>query len=309
MELERLVKTQEVSWKMKYIIAVDDTDDLTKETSTGLISGLISKRLKKDFNARINKGITRHQLLLAKGVPYTSHNSAMAFEVDGEMNINEIFHISEEIIRANMAKSSCPGLCVLLVDGFKNQNELIAYGLKTKREIIEKEEAISLIEKNAAFLLGKELGGNGQGIIGALAGVGLRLYGSDGTFRGKVQIPEELDHISAGEFKKIFFAEAVLDGKTKKKLDDSEEIFCEDFAKLFYIDNKKVALVIEQEGKYVVCNREKAFKIEDEILKSNSFCPKFILDNDINECIDSQKSCSNCLYRRLTKDGFVCSLV
>lgn len=44
-----------------------------------------------------------------------------------------------------------------------------------------------------------EHGGTGQGIIGALAGAGLRLSGNDGRFKGKIKISSESSIVSAGE--------------------------------------------------------------------------------------------------------------
>lgn len=294
---------------MRYIISVDDTDDLTKETSTGLIANQIAKKLKNDYDAKINKGVTRHQLLLAEGIPYTSHNSAMAIDVSCEKSINEIAEIAKKIVIENMAKTACPGLCILLADDFENEKELVSYGLKTKKEIVKKEETLSLIEKYKDVLLGFELGGNGQGIIGALAGIGLRLFGNDGTFRGKAKIPQGTNFVTVKDFKTEYKAEDVLDAETRKSLDDETKIFCEDFAKLFFINHKKVALAIKNsENDYTVCNREKAFQIEDSLLNAKSFCPKFVLDNDINECQTEERACPNCLYRRLTADGFVCRL-
>ena len=48
---------------MRIYICVDDTDDLTKSTSTGKIADMIAQEIVK-MGGTMDKGITRHQLLL-----------------------------------------------------------------------------------------------------------------------------------------------------------------------------------------------------------------------------------------------------
>ena len=48
---------------MNYLISIDDTDDLTREVSTGGIAEMIGRHLEKT-GAVMCEGISRHQLLL-----------------------------------------------------------------------------------------------------------------------------------------------------------------------------------------------------------------------------------------------------
>lgn len=68
---------------MKVYICVDDTDDLSKSTSTGKIADLIAEQVAA-LGCRAEKGVTRHQLLLHEDIAYTSHNSAMCMVMDIE---------------------------------------------------------------------------------------------------------------------------------------------------------------------------------------------------------------------------------
>lgn len=63
---------------IRYYLCVDDTDDLTKKTSTGKIAEHIKKEA-ESLGSVIDYGITRHQLLLDDAIAYTSHNSSMCF--------------------------------------------------------------------------------------------------------------------------------------------------------------------------------------------------------------------------------------
>ena len=68
---------------MRIYICVDDTDDLTKSTSTGKIADMIAQEIVK-MGGTMDKGITRHQLLLHDDIDYTSHNSSMCMVIDIE---------------------------------------------------------------------------------------------------------------------------------------------------------------------------------------------------------------------------------
>lgn len=60
------------------------------------------------------------------------------------------------------------------------------FGYKAKEKILSKKEAYDLARELGIHL--SEHGGTGDGVIGALAGTGLRLGGNDGRSRGKLKI-------------------------------------------------------------------------------------------------------------------------
>jgi hypothetical protein len=59
---------------------------------------------------------------------------------------------------------------------------LIEFGRAAKVKVSSKREAYGLARQTGIHL--SEHGGTGQGVVGALAGVGLRLLGNDGRYRG-----------------------------------------------------------------------------------------------------------------------------
>ncbi len=65
------------------------------------------------------------------------------------------------------------------------------YGREAKRRVFSKDEAYDLAGELGVHL--SEHGGTGIGVIGALAGAGLRLSGDDGRFKGKFRIAGEAD--------------------------------------------------------------------------------------------------------------------
>lgn len=168
-------------------LCVDDTDDLTKETSTGKVAELIAACV-AELGGAVELGITRHQLLLDESVPYTSHNSSMAFTAWVPQGCcEELWQQAVGVVRREMSAAADPGLCLAILPQDADDPllyELIDYGRRAKAEYVSKARAYALAER-IPWLRLEELGGDGQGVVGALAGVGLRLSGSDGRFRGK----------------------------------------------------------------------------------------------------------------------------
>ena len=171
---------------MRILIGIDDTDNVNSR-GTGHLAFDMARELDNRGWGKC-RFITRHQLLVHPDVPYTSHNSAMCFsaEIDGPCLERIIDHAAASLCRES-APGSDPGLCVVAVDRLTSAEELIAFGKKTKRSVVSKAEAYALARRLGVHL--SEHGGSGQGVIGALAGAGLRLSGNDGRVRGHLEIP------------------------------------------------------------------------------------------------------------------------
>ena len=171
-------------------LCVDDTDDLTKETSTGKVAEQIAACVTA-AGGSVELGITRHQLLLDESVPYTSHNSSMAFTAwIGQGSEGELWDEAVRIVRGEMSAVADPGLCLALLPQDEDDAllyELVDFGRRAKQEYVSKAQTYELAAK-ISWLRLEELGGDGQGVVGALAGVGLRLSGSDGRFRGRYDL-------------------------------------------------------------------------------------------------------------------------
>ncbi|MEN6462812.1 MAG: hypothetical protein ABFC94_15765, partial [Syntrophomonas sp.] len=103
--------------------------------------------------------------------------------------------------------------CVTEVEKLAAPGRLIAFGYRAKEQVLSKAEAYDLAEELDIHL--SEHGGTGDGVIGSLAGVGLRLSGCDGRLRGKLHFsgPEEV--AKAGELRRQTGIEVVksLDGR------------------------------------------------------------------------------------------------
>ena len=185
--------------------------------------------------------------------------------------------------------------------------QLVSFGLRAKKEVLALEDAVRLAGQIPAIRL-KAPAGNGNGQIGALAGIGLRLHGNDGTFRGKILVSEPVTE-TVREMKKRLDIDTIWDGKADRVLADDEIVRAIRQIKLVYRNHKPMAAVrLCEDGIYELCN--KAAVYEQTITKTIGLmenCKHFKWDNDKGEqWNETAGNCMNCLHRRLTDQGMVC---
>lgn len=292
---------------MKFLLCVDDTDDLTKSTSTGTVSELISEQVIA-LGGTLEHGISRHQLLLHEDIEYTSHNSSMCFvaEIDG-VELEIIWQKAVKILQSEMAPTSDPGLCLCRLDQLQDVDRLIKFGIRAQKEVLSKQEAYTVAKEIGGVRL-EEFGGTGIGVIGALAGVGLRLAGNDGTFRGKNGVGEFDVTLPAAEMCQRLGAERIIT-LNGEYLQDDQPVFISKFAKLVYLNHQVMAVAKKNsDGTYEICKKNDLYNGDRKADNWNAKCADFEVDNDYEECYDEeQQTCYNCLYRRWTATGFICT--
>jgi hypothetical protein len=77
-------------------------------------------------------------------------------------------------------------LCVTVLERLAEPEALVAFGRQAKQEVLTKQQAYELARRLGVHL--SEHGGTGQGVVGALAGVGLRMTGNDGRVKGWLRL-------------------------------------------------------------------------------------------------------------------------
>ncbi len=170
---------------MEVIVSIDDTDNLESK-GTGELAQEIANYIESN-NWGKSFSVTRHQLFVHEDIPYTSHNSSMCFKsnIDNKY-LNKLIDFAATFLKKESAEGSDPGLCIAVTDEIVSRKRLIDFGLRAKKIVLHKKEAYKLATDLNIHL--SEHGGTGQGVIGALAGVGLRLTGNDGRFKGRHNI-------------------------------------------------------------------------------------------------------------------------
>lgn len=166
---------------MRYYVGLDDTDNHTSR-GTGQLARRIAAELAADF---LLLGVTRHQLFVDPRVPYTSHNSSACLLLEtredthpaGEGSLMErLFERARAMMLADFQTGSDPGLCVAAEVPY----EISQFGRSAKCKLVSQEQARRLAAGHGLLLEG--LGGSQDGIIGALAAVGLAASGDDGRY-------------------------------------------------------------------------------------------------------------------------------
>lgn len=224
-----------------WLICIDDTDDIGTK-GTGEIAEEIAHLLAQHSGGKASF-VTRHQLFVHPDIPYTSHNSAMCFALQSPLSQAEIHRLAVAHLVAESAPKGDPGIAILDVDSDYDVNSLIDFGLRAKREVITKAAAYQLAEQLQIQLT--EHGGTGQGVIGALAGLGLRLMGSDGRVKGQIKLGqfEEVSlELTVADILEQTGLDAVI-STDKTRLAADEKVQLKGKVKAVYLEHQFVLLV------------------------------------------------------------------
>ena len=165
---------------VRVAIGVDDTDNL-ESRGTGHRARQLGLYLQERGLARL-LAVTRHQLLVSPEIRYTSHNSSACLVVDARCDrVDDLKEACQAHLVSESAPGSDVGLCVALWSELQQAGTAAAdFGRRAKTEVLKRAAAEKLAADRSLFLVG--LTGDYGGVIGALAGVGLRFGGNDGRF-------------------------------------------------------------------------------------------------------------------------------
>jgi len=301
---------------MKFYLCLDDTDNVTS-IGTGALVEMIKARIIEE-NLGSCGNITRHQLLIDPEIPYTSHNSAMCLE--GDTWPEALFNIREitlDVLKENAAIGSDPGFCMVENPTKQMKEMMIAYGKRATLEVLNKESAYDLATRLGIHL--SEHGGTGQGVIGALAGIGLRLSGNHGEAKGILKKVAQ----------KRFEAHVL---KTRYKIDRIETITGDEISENAIVEIYNPTKVVLKDAQFTLIVRAGVhhyLALDKDIIRQTQmgigFYPKLDVASMVNqyhkgskgcidfmwdvaeECLDDKKGlCYNCQYRRWEVNGFQC---
>lgn len=156
-------------------VGLDDTD-MPGTRGTGHLARQVAAWLGDTYGYGVT-GITRHQLLYDRRIPYTANNSSNVIGLDvPESERQSIFEGVAAFVRPQCPEGSDPGLCVAM----PGQAENLSHGKRCQIEIVPLEDALNAAQSRDILLT--SLAGSPCGMIGALAGVCLRASGDDGRY-------------------------------------------------------------------------------------------------------------------------------
>lgn len=291
---------------MRFLLCIDDTDDTTKSVGTGEIATHIMEAL-QEKGCSFPYNITRHQLLLDPSIDYTSHNSSMCMDGEGNLNADEIWETAVSVLMSMRSPISNPGVCLYTDPEPEGIRRLSKFGKKAKEEVLTVQKALHKASNTPGVRL-EAPAGNGNGQIGALAGIGLRLDGNDGTFRGKIRLEEELI-LSCAEMKAKLGVQEIYDVEGGL-LEDDKTVRASRQLKLILRNHRPAAAVrLAGDGIYDLCTKANVFEATVAPLSNGvENCEFFEWDNDRGEqWTEKQGRCENCLHRKLTRKGMKCT--
>lgn len=178
-------------------VGMDDTDTL-ETRGTGQLARAIAAALDNGSGGQQVIGVTRHQLLVDPRVPCTKNNSSAVIHVreDEPLDLEKVFSQVRAVMLADFVPGSDPGLCIAR----EVPGAVIEFGWRAKQALVTQAEARDIATSHGIRLEG--LGGDQNGVIGALSAVGLAASGSDGRYilvgccrelRGLQPVPALLD--------------------------------------------------------------------------------------------------------------------
>ncbi len=177
------------------LIGIDDTDDL-RSPGTGRRARALLREL-AEAGLGSPAGATRHQLLVDDRIPYTTHNSSacLAWRSAGGNPgavLPDVIALAGRFLERVCPPDADPGLVVAIPSRLGEAAPLAEFGGRAKREVLHTKEARELAANLGVHLSGH--GGTEDGVLGALAAVGLHLSGNDGLFitlPGLYELPSE----------------------------------------------------------------------------------------------------------------------
>ena len=222
----------------RYLIGIDDTDDLNSR-GTGFRTRDLTRLVHLEKLANVSH-ISRHQLYVHQDIPFTSHNSSACLNIETE-DIEQFKGFCVDYLVKESAKVSDVGLCIAPYDQISGK--IINWGKRAKIEILTQEEAYRIACEEGIYLEGF-LGTKG-GIIGALAGVGLRKTGGDGRFFW-------INHVDLRELNGIYLTKELLEkggfdqviSKTGEKVNSTDRIFTGEWLRPV-LQNNLVTVLVE----------------------------------------------------------------
>lgn len=165
-------------------VGLDDTDVVDSPGTNQLARALVSQ-LAGRYRCRL---IVRHQLLFDRRIPYTSKNSSASLQLEpqGGHDPDQLFAELRAAILAWCPTGSDPGLCI----AESVPAEITEFGRMCQRAIVAQHEARRRAAACGIPLEG--LGGTEDGVIGALAAVGLAASADDGRVVQIGRWPDDL---------------------------------------------------------------------------------------------------------------------
>ena len=186
-------------------VGIDDTNN-SESVGTGKFTRHVADEISKIYPVY---GVTRHQFYVHPDIDYSIHNFCAVIHVNtGKEHVNTVFDIAQQKIKSDFNMGSNPGLAV--ADESQISPAVVIYGKDAKEKVLT-QRCARIIAKNSNIKL-SGFGQNKNGVIGALAGVGLAFTKNDGRFiqldkLRSIKEPSSVNHFINSGIDRIFTLE------------------------------------------------------------------------------------------------------
>ena len=173
-------------------LGIDDTD-VADSRGTNQLARLLVAALAADYRCL---RIVRHQLLEDPRVPCTTKNGSASITLEplGRTVLDDLAGRLRDLMLSWYVEGSDPGLCITS----SVPTSVVEFGYRAKCEFISQKDAHEVACRHEIFLEG--LGGTCDGVIGALAAVGLAATGDDGRIVQLAQWPDNVNGVRSVDF-------------------------------------------------------------------------------------------------------------
>lgn len=156
-------------------VGIDDTNN-EESVGTAKFTRQVASKIAEKFPIY---GVTRHQLYQNREINYSLHNFCAVIHVEVDKKyLNTIFSNARNEIIDNFNIGSDPGLAVAAAETISP--EVVQFGWDAKDKVVKMDDAY-IFAKNSKIKI-EGFGETGNGVVGALAGVGLASTKDDGRF-------------------------------------------------------------------------------------------------------------------------------
>ena len=197
----------------RFVIGIDDTDEPDGEGTSRLAVAWAAAVEAEGFG--VTHGVTRHQLWPSPKIEATGQNRCLAIALETDRNVLDVEDHIVDYVREHASSKANPA--VGLLSRHTDMPHALAFGRRAQQELLKLADAERYATESNVLLRG--LGGNRNGMIGALAAVGLHAGGKDGLFIQLRGIRDLEGRVTAGQIRERTALDHVIDEDTGEELD------------------------------------------------------------------------------------------
>lgn len=220
----------------RFVIGIDDTDEPDGPGTSRLALRWARSVVDEGFGTRL--GVTRHQLWPSPKVPSTGRNRCLAIAIETERTVLDVEDHIVDFVRANASPKANSGIAVF--SRHTDMPHALAFGRRAQQELLRLADAERYATESNVLVRG--LGGNRNGMIGALAAVGLHTGGKDGLFIDLEGLRQLAGRLTAGQIRERSAVQHIIDEDTGEELDRDDLIDTMDWVRPRMTEDQPVYL-------------------------------------------------------------------